>query len=179
MLEVLTAPPHFITADAHAQLTSSTPSSFTDIPPILHFQDDVEIIMLPTDKEWAPWGGVGKVTGTLWITEDLVSFQPTNQELKGFNLDFQSLTLHALTPAGGEFGSHLYCQIDESAEEEEGHGQAMEGVVENGHGEENGDGEEEDEDEEEGQGGDFSPMRELRIFVQDSKCEPLWTLGGS
>ena len=66
----------------------------------------------------------------------------------GFKLDYQSLTLHALTPASSDGNpdraAHLYCQIDD--------GQAGLG------------GGEEDED-------DYGQMRELRVFVPEGQCE--------
>jgi hypothetical protein len=108
-----------------------------------------------------------------------VSFLPTSG-LKGWTLDYTSLTLHALTPAtggaGGE-GAHLYCQVDES--DRPGgfdNGQTNGNGVGNGHADGRmGNGEEdEDEDEEEGEeeehGEDeYTPMREIRIFVDEGK----------
>jgi nucleotide-sensitive chloride channel 1A len=69
-----------------------------------------------------------------------VVFIPNNGT--GFKLDYQSLTLHALTPASSELEAHLYCQIDDSPALAPGGG-----------------------DEEE-----YGEMRELRVFVQDAKC---------
>jgi hypothetical protein len=66
---------------------------------------------------------------------------------QGFKLDYQSLTLHALTPASGDIGAHLYCQIEDSPASAAG---AANGGME-------------DEDE-------YGEMRELRVFVADGKC---------
>ena len=66
MFTPTTEVPHYISPDGHDDLTSSTPSSFQDIPPILRFQDDaVEVIIVPT----IGWAGDGKVKGRIWVTE--------------------------------------------------------------------------------------------------------------
>ena len=58
----------------------------------------------------------------------------------GWTLPFPSLTLHALTPASDDSPAHIYCQVDESD-------------LANG----------DDEDE-------YTPMREIRIFISEEKC---------
>ena len=70
MLSQLSSPPQYITAEAHDNLTSSTPSSFTDIPPVLRFEDgDVQVEMSPITG-WEGWNG--RVNGQLWVTEAYV-----------------------------------------------------------------------------------------------------------
>ena len=75
------------------------------------------------------------------MTREVV-FIPSTSTGTGFKLNYQSLTLHALTPASGDLEAHLYCQIDDSPASQSGGG---------------------DEDE-------YGEMRELRVFIQDNKC---------
>ena len=66
MLTLTTDVPQYISPDAHDDLTSATPSSFQDIPPILRFQDDAaDVIVVPS----IGWAGNGKVKGRIWVTE--------------------------------------------------------------------------------------------------------------
>jgi nucleotide-sensitive chloride channel 1A len=66
MLSPLNAPPTYITPEEHTSLTSSTPTSFVDIPPVLRWSDEaVEVSLAPHDGFWA-----GKVKGQLWVTEE-------------------------------------------------------------------------------------------------------------
>lgn len=84
------------------------------------------------------------------LTSRNVTFLPSQTGAgPGFQLNYQSLTLHALTPASasGDMEAHLYCQIDDSP--------SNSGV-----------GGDEDEDE-------FGEMRELRVFVQEGKRQYL------
>ncbi|WVQ85399.1 hypothetical protein IAT38_007564 [Cryptococcus sp. DSM 104549] len=183
MLTTATAPPVTISPEEHAQLTSSTPSSFVDIPPILRWNDDVEVVMNTQTGGWESWP-TGRITGKLFVHEDAVVFLPNSPVTPGFNLPFPSLTLHALTPASSDGPAHLYCQIDESDGPSSAAGPAGEAaeVNGNGNGHVNGDAAGEDEDEEmDGdavEGGDeeeFAEMREVRIYLPDeSKLEPLF-----
>jgi nucleotide-sensitive chloride channel 1A len=77
MLTPTTAPPPQITPEAHAELTSRTPASFADIPPILRWEGDAEIEL--ASAQWAYWGNdasapangvVGGVQGRLYVTEE-------------------------------------------------------------------------------------------------------------
>ncbi|KAG8959253.1 hypothetical protein FRC03_008238 [Tulasnella sp. 419] len=46
--------PHFVTPEAHADITSSTPQSLDDIPPVLRLlQKDVTIQFEPEMEEFA------------------------------------------------------------------------------------------------------------------------------
>lgn len=87
------------------------------------------------------------MTGDGWLTECRnLAFLPEDETRRpGFKLDYQSLTLHALTPASNDLEAHLYCQIDD--------GQAAGGG--------DGDGDEDD----------YGEMRELRVFVGQGQCE--------
>lgn len=65
MLNTLSTTPTFISAAEHAQLTASTPSSFADIPPMLHLLDEnVEVELDPVFESLN-----GRVRGKVWVTE--------------------------------------------------------------------------------------------------------------
>jgi len=76
MLTPTTAPPNSVTPEAHAELTSRTPASFSDIPPVLRWEDDAEVEL--ASPNWTHWpaaadtanGGVNAgVKGRLYVTE--------------------------------------------------------------------------------------------------------------
>lgn len=72
-----------------------------------------------------------------------LAFLPTDPSIRpGFKLDYQSLTLHALTPASADLEGHLYCQIDDGQ---------TDAAADGG-----------DEDE-------YGELRELRVFVGEGK----------
>ncbi|KLT41874.1 hypothetical protein CC85DRAFT_286116 [Cutaneotrichosporon oleaginosum] len=155
-LTPISQPPHSISAEEHDQLTSSTPASFDDIPPVLRWEGDAEVsLAVPSWTAWSKTGdeangdangdnndsghGVShRVPGRLYVTEQAVAFVPREQQ--GFALSYPSLTLHALTPAG-LLPAHIYCQIDE--------------------------GETTDEDE-------YSSLAEMRVFVTPEQLTPLF-----
>ncbi|WVW82252.1 hypothetical protein I302_104258 [Kwoniella bestiolae CBS 10118] len=180
MLSPITAPPNSISPEEHTQITSSTPSSFVDIPPILRWYDeDVQVLLSSRNGGWEGWNE-GRVKGKLWVNEISVAFIPTDTNTPGFNLPFPSLTLHALTPQSPDLPAHLYCQADESdAPSPAGPSQPQSGAQANGNGEEHMDGEEdeeEDDDDDEGyaEEDEFTEMREIRIFLNQSKLESLF-----
>ncbi|WOO78429.1 Obg-like ATPase 1 [Vanrija pseudolonga] len=129
-----------------------TPASFADIPPVLRWEDDAEVVVESGSWTWGGSEGAGagangsgaapRVKGRLYVTEAAVSFLPANGGT-GFTLPFPALTLHALTPASESTPAHLYCQIDE-------------GQV--------------DESEEE-----YAPLSEMRVFVPSEKLEGLFS----
>ncbi|WWC58584.1 uncharacterized protein I303_101127 [Kwoniella dejecticola CBS 10117] len=212
MLSPINEPPHSITPEEHAQITSSTPSSFVDIPPILRWADDVEVdvTLSPLTGGWEGWASSnGRVKGKLSVNEISVAFIPTpsSQIKPGFNLPFPSLTLHALTPASADgIPAHLYCQVDESdapslpssSMDAGPSGSSTTSAELNGHAPVNGAGpqpidvdvdvdgedkdgdadENEDEDDDEGyieEEEEFTPMREIRIYLESSKLESLFS----
>jgi len=67
-LEATSTPPTTVSRDEHASLTSSTPQSFDDIPPILRFEDNVEITL--SQGEGSSSVSIeGRIGGKLWVTE--------------------------------------------------------------------------------------------------------------
>nr|XP_019014979.1 uncharacterized protein I206_01067 [Kwoniella pini CBS 10737]OCF53760.1 hypothetical protein I206_01067 [Kwoniella pini CBS 10737] len=169
MLSPIDVPPNSISVEEHSQITSSTPNSFIDIPPILRWLDEVEIELSPLNNGWEKWQNLGKIKGNLWVNEISVAFIPLNSNEKpGFNLPFPSLTLHALTPSSNNIPSHLYCQVDESDAPSGSGSSTINNNVEDI---------DEDEDEEiyTGEEEEFTPMREIRIFLNESKLESLFS----
>jgi hypothetical protein len=68
MLSPLTSPPPCISPAEHVALTSATPSSFTDIPPVVRWSDEDVMISLASDSpHWSGWPA--RASGTLWVTE--------------------------------------------------------------------------------------------------------------
>jgi hypothetical protein len=67
-LETTTNPPTTVSREEHTTLTSSTPQSFGDIPPILRFEDNVEITLSQGEGS-SPVSIDGRVRGKLWVTE--------------------------------------------------------------------------------------------------------------
>jgi nucleotide-sensitive chloride channel 1A len=72
-LETTTNPPTTVTREEHTTLTSSTPQSFDDIPPILRFEDNVEITLSQGEGP-SPVSIEGRTGGKLWVTEQYVPF---------------------------------------------------------------------------------------------------------
>lgn len=59
-----TSVPKFISRDEHISMTSTTPASWTDIPPILHYSEEgVKIEFDPAYRNQA------EMKGNLWVTE--------------------------------------------------------------------------------------------------------------
>ncbi|KGB77690.2 chloride channel nucleotide-sensitive 1A [Cryptococcus deuterogattii R265] len=167
MLSPIIAPPASISPEDHAQLTSSTPSSFSDIPPVLRWSDQVEIELSSTNGGWESWPSP-KSQGKLYVTEESVAFIPNPPSTIGFNLPYTALTLHALTPASSGGPAHLYCQIDDS--DAAGVSGQLDTQV-------NGDAmaEDEEDDDDRAEEDEYTEMREVRIYLSDiSKLEPLF-----
>lgn len=68
MFTSISTPPTFVTPEEHAQITSSTPSSFSDIPPALRYQDDeIELVIEPQLEQY---GSLDRLKGRVWVTEE-------------------------------------------------------------------------------------------------------------
>jgi nucleotide-sensitive chloride channel 1A len=79
-LESTSTPPTTVSREEHASLTSSTPQSFDDIPPILRFEDSVEITLSQGEGS-SPVSIEGRIWGKLWVTEQYVPFSLSIREL--------------------------------------------------------------------------------------------------
>ena len=74
MISPLTEPPSFVSPEEHASLTSSTPGSFVDIPPVLRWGDEADISMMPSSGGWENWPA--RVHGKVYVTEEFVESSP-------------------------------------------------------------------------------------------------------
>jgi nucleotide-sensitive chloride channel 1A len=79
-LEAVSLPPTFVSREEHASLTSQTPASFGDIPPVLRFNDQVEITLSPPSGSGSGSSVniEGRIQGQLWVTEAYVAFSLTS-----------------------------------------------------------------------------------------------------
>ncbi len=194
--------PSYQTPEQHATTQQSTPTSFSTLPPVLRFHAQgvrVRIepgLLPPNDHHSTEAGAVNgngngngststsaaaayQATGQIWITEKSITFQPDQSsseagEQAGFELDYPSLSLHAVTrsvPAsllsgsgngsGGEADSCLYCQLDDNPEQdEEDSAQAYAD-------------DDDDDDEEAGAGAGSSGIREMWILFPSSSSTSL------
>ncbi|KAG6848483.1 hypothetical protein H0H93_016628 [Arthromyces matolae] len=98
--------PTFVTPDEHASLITSTPSSFSSIPPVVHHTElNVRIALDPPVPEF----DTGSDDGTLYIlSSSLIYFSPTKSI--GFSITYPSITLHAISRSGD--APSIYCQLD-------------------------------------------------------------------
>lgn len=132
--------PLFITEEEYSRSQESTPSTFSNLPPILRLQlDNVKCHLQPSTafphssgtgegRQAGTTNGNDTVSdavhkGTLFLTDDSISFLSSDR--KGFSLDYPSLSLHAISRslpqsiqnsslAVSEAGC-VYCQLDLSA----------------------------------------------------------------
>lgn len=107
--KIISSLPSFISPEEHKTLTSTTPESFTSIPPILRLQEPN--VSVSFDPPLPDFGPDDCNRGTLYIIESVLAFISTTG--RGFQLEYPSITLHAISRA--ESGSHLYCQLDEAS----------------------------------------------------------------
>lgn len=147
--KIISSPPPFISPEEHKRLTSTTPESFSSIPPVLRLEEpNVSVSFDPPLQDFGP---DDCKRGTLYIIERCTqscrpSFCSSSHSLssvlafisttgRGFQLEYPSITLHAISRA--ESGPCVYCQLDETPTGDE---------PENGE--------------------DDSPMRELKIVPE-------------
>ncbi|KAL0575085.1 hypothetical protein V5O48_006888 [Marasmius crinis-equi] len=108
---VITATPHFVSADERKILVGSTPQSFNDIPPVLrHKEENVAVSLDPPLTGFSDEDGA---QGTLYVIESDLAFISTTG--KGFQIEYPSITLHAVLRSEG--GPSIYCQSGESSGE--------------------------------------------------------------
>ncbi|KAF8623633.1 hypothetical protein AX17_007333 [Amanita inopinata Kibby_2008] len=139
--------PRFVSKEEHRSLIASTPSSFNDLPPVLeHREDNVSVALDPPLEGFTEQDAV---QGTLYVISSVLVFMSTTG--RGFQIEYPSITLHAISRAGPR--PSIYCQLDEgtSAAQE----QHMNGDVNEG-------GNEEQEE--------YADMRELNIIPQNPEA---------
>jgi len=104
---VITAVPDFISPEEHRDILASTPSSFSDIRPVLrHKQEHVSVTLDPPLDGFTPADGAN---GVLYIIESALVFVSSTG--RGVQVKYPAITLHAISR--GETPS-IYCQLDES-----------------------------------------------------------------
>jgi nucleotide-sensitive chloride channel 1A len=129
-IQPITAVPAFVSEDEHASIVASTPSSFSDIPAVIrHKEENAAVAVDP------PFPGLSgdELKGTLyvltrWVHHSNVIFHTFNvlrsvlvffsTSGRGFQVEYPSITLHAVSR--GESGPSIYCQLDETCEEQNG-----------------------------------------------------------
>ncbi|KAI0701220.1 regulator of volume decrease after cellular swelling-domain-containing protein [Cytidiella melzeri] len=108
------AVPNSISLDEHKTMVASTPTSFSDIPPVLrHQEEDVSIAL---DPPLEGFSAEECAKGTLYVIERHVSSAIALVYMaasgRGIQIEYPSITLHAISR--GETGPSIYCQLDES-----------------------------------------------------------------
>ncbi|TFK50036.1 hypothetical protein OE88DRAFT_1713189 [Heliocybe sulcata] len=112
----ITAIPTFVSPEEHKTLVESTPASFNDIPPVLRHKE--ENVLVKLDPAAEGFTGEGDARGTLYVLESVLVFM--NASGRGFQVEYPSITLHAVSRAGAGEGPSIYCQLDESAPQTNG-----------------------------------------------------------
>ncbi|KAF5367163.1 hypothetical protein D9758_004007 [Tetrapyrgos nigripes] len=158
-LSPISSLPKFVSPAEHSSIVSSTPASFTDIPPVIrHKQENVRITLDP------PVQGLSlDQPGTLYIIDTVLVFFTASGH--GFQLEYPSITLHAIS----RDPPSIYCQLVSEevpgAKESQGAGTGAEGQGEDGDG--GGEAEEGAELDE--------ALREMNIIPADSNAlEPIF-----
>ncbi|KAM6504302.1 Regulator of volume decrease after cellular swelling domain containing protein [Amanita muscaria] len=162
-VSLISSVPHSVTKEESDSLSTSTPTSFNDLPPILaHKEDDVSVTFDPPVAGFSEQDGAH---GTLHVLSSVLVFMSTTG--RGFQIEYPSITLHAISRAGDR--PSLYCQLDEETDataEQLSHTN-LNGIAAAEEGEE----EEEQEDGEEKEEEQYeSIMRELSIFPQNPQA---------
>jgi nucleotide-sensitive chloride channel 1A len=104
---VITAVPDFVSPEEHRNIVASTPSSFSDIRPVLrHKQENVSVTLDPPLDAFTPEDGAN---GVLYIIESTLVFMSSTG--RGFQVKYPAITLHAISR--GDKPS-IYCQLDET-----------------------------------------------------------------
>jgi nucleotide-sensitive chloride channel 1A len=113
-VSLITVLPDLISIADHHAMQAATPASFADIPPVLRYQQDgIDVTFEPPIADLS---SEVLTQGTIYISESaLIYFSHISN--RGFKVDYPVITLHAISRS--ESGPSIYCQLDESAENEE------------------------------------------------------------
>ncbi|KAG6373308.1 regulator of volume decrease after cellular swelling-domain-containing protein [Boletus reticuloceps] len=104
---IITAVPDFISPEEHRNIVASTPSSFSDIRPVLRYkQEHVSVILDPPLDAFTP---EDSANGVLYIIESALVFMSSTG--RGLQVKYPAITLHAIARGETPF---IYCQLDES-----------------------------------------------------------------
>ncbi|KAF9493399.1 hypothetical protein BDN71DRAFT_1395091 [Pleurotus eryngii] len=100
--------PKFVSLDEHKVLVSTTPASFSDIPPILrHKQEHVKLALHPPLDAFP---ASECESGTLYVIESVLVFMSANG--RGIQIEYPSITLHAISRS--DDAPSIYCQLDDA-----------------------------------------------------------------
>ncbi|KAH0833164.1 regulator of volume decrease after cellular swelling-domain-containing protein [Lanmaoa asiatica] len=104
---IITTVPDFVSPEEHRNIVASTPSSFSDIPPVLrHKEENVSAILDPPLIGFTPEDGAN---GVLYIIESALVFMSSTG--RGFQVKYPAITLHAISRGTRP---SIYCQLDET-----------------------------------------------------------------
>lgn len=141
----LEASPTYVVQEEHTELQSSTPNSFSDLPPLLVLELNPVLVKLQPVP--AALNGDEKdelvMEGRLWVTEQSLSFLPSASGSTGFQIPFPSIALHAVSRSvpddvldkatdAGAYSSEscIYCQLDDHPERDEDEDEEEETIFE-------------------------------------------------
>ena len=125
--------PVYRAVEAADDLQTSTPESFSEIPPALIQElPSVSLRMQPAPSDVCPAEAatapaVLHARGRLWLTEKDITFLPNDsQDMQGFALSYTSVALHAVSRSvpddmaldGLYREACLYCQLDDHPEQD-------------------------------------------------------------
>jgi len=105
--QIISSLPPFVSPDGHKILTSTTPESFSSIPPVLRLEEPN--VSVSFDPPLPGFGPDDCKHGTLYVIESVLAFISTTG--RGFQVEYPSITLHAISRT--ESGPSIYCQLDE------------------------------------------------------------------
>ncbi|KAJ7592647.1 regulator of volume decrease after cellular swelling-domain-containing protein [Mycena floridula] len=105
---LITTIPTFVTPEEHKILAASTPTSFTDIPPVLrHKEENVSVTL---DPPLEGFSAQDCEKGTLYVIESVLVYMSTTG--RGFQVEYPHITLHAVSRSDKAAPS-IYCQLED------------------------------------------------------------------
>ncbi|KAH8831396.1 regulator of volume decrease after cellular swelling-domain-containing protein [Flagelloscypha sp. PMI_526] len=105
-LTIISELPPFVTLEQHAELSSSTPQSFSDIPSVIRLQ--LSNIAVDLQPPLPDFGLADGQAGALYVLESVLIFMSSTG--KGLQIDYRTITLHAISKSNGT--PCIYCQLD-------------------------------------------------------------------
>ncbi|ETW82899.1 hypothetical protein HETIRDRAFT_416935 [Heterobasidion irregulare TC 32-1] len=106
-ITLISSLPPYISPEEHAQITVSTPASFSDIPSVLrHKEENVSAILTPPVEDFSAEDGA---QGTLYVIDSALVFLSSTG--RGFQVEYPFITIHALSL--DETRRSVYCQLDD------------------------------------------------------------------
>ncbi|KAN0093116.1 Regulator of volume decrease after cellular swelling domain containing protein [Tylopilus felleus] len=106
---IITTIPDFVSPEEHRNVVASTPSSFSDIRPVLrHKEENVSVTLDPPLDGFTPEDAAN---GILYVVESALVFMSSTG--RGFQVKYPAITLHAISRAESS-NPCIYCQLDET-----------------------------------------------------------------